>query len=111
MREGILLAKYCSYHEMGVNSKNVCLGEADNFWASLAENHILHDLIRECVQTFLVVVFNVTFFLSGSAEIHAMSGFEAAARTHFVREALREALKLRSVGQKFGLDILSWQMI
>lgn len=101
VREGILLTKYCSYHEMGVNSKNVCLGGADDFWALLAKNHILHDLIRECVQTFLAVVFNVTFFFSGSAEICAMSGFEAAARTHFVHEALRKTLKLSSVGQKW----------
>lgn len=107
MREGVLLTKYCSYHEMGVNSKNVCLGGADNFWALLARNHILHDLIRECLQTFLAVVFNVTFFFSVSAEIRAMSGFETAARTHFVREALRKALKFSSVGQKLGLDILS----
>lgn len=49
MREGVLLF---SYHEMGVNSKNVCLRGAEIFLALLAKNHILHGLIRECVQTF-----------------------------------------------------------
>lgn len=56
MREGILLF---SYHEMGVGSKNV--GGASHFWALLTKNHILHDLIRDGVQTLWAWLFDVTF--------------------------------------------------